>query len=114
MLGIVSSQPLCICSNIDKRHIVLEKRRLVKTHKSTRNKLCAKLRMVQDNIINDTDSQNYSYKESIESIKQLYMIAMKLEKLKNEIDKYEDENYIKNLLILRNHSLSTHNDDLEL
>lgn len=114
MLSVVRSQPLCVCSNIDRRHIVLEKRRLAKTHRSMRNVLCAKLKMVQDNVVNETDSRDYAYKESIESIKQLHMIAVKLEKLKNEIDKYEDENYINNLLILRNHTLKTHNDDLEV
>lgn len=114
MLGVVRVQPLCVCSNIDRRHIVLEKRKLVKSHRSMGNVLCMKLNTVQDNVVSETDSQDYDYKESIESIKQLHMIAVKLEKLKNEIDKYEDENYINNLLMLRNHTLNAHKDDLEV
>ena len=89
-----------ISANIHRKDIILEKRRLVKSHKNMHRILCVKLNIVHDNIMNNMNIDNTNYRESINSIKDLYLIAMNLDKLKRDIDKYNSEEYINNLLIL--------------
>ena len=93
-----------VCSSrsnkVMKDKLIREKHHMIKSKENLHTIFCHKLNHVNNYVTNEFDPKKCNYITPMDSLRDLAMIAKDLQRLKDKIEMYEDEEYLDNLIFL--------------
>lgn len=105
-------------SNLDRtdflrKSITLEKQKLYKNNLYLHNVLCNKLSILNNNIHTIKRDTN-EYLCFLDSVEDMYSISQRIKKIRSRIELYNNEQYIRNLIILHKFTENEEQCEIEL